>query len=154
VVSKQTPDEYLHSNPLPDRLQYEVPGKDDDKEGQTRTFPVYLRNFKEEKMSSLSYQWCGGSSAYRHSLTSVCLANLVKDIKLSTTKLIKEKGLFPNFGGWQDGYGAFTYHSDAAHRLIEYVKNQEEHHRASTFEDEYKAILTEHNIAFDENYIF
>ena len=89
-----------------------------------------------------------------HLHPSVALANLVKDIKLSTTKLIKEKGLFPNFGGWQDGYGAFTYHSDAAHRLIEYVKNQEEHHRASTFEDEYKAILTEHNIAFDENYIF
>jgi putative transposase len=41
-----------------------------------------------------------------HLHPSVALADLVKDIKLASTKFIKEKGLFPQFSGWQDGYGA------------------------------------------------
>jgi REP element-mobilizing transposase RayT len=84
---------------------------------------------------------------------SVALASLVKDIKLSTTTLIKENNILPNFAGWQDGYGAFTYHIDAKHNLIEYVKNQEEHHRIKTYEEEYREILKEHKIEFDEKYL-
>jgi len=87
-----------------------------------------------------------------HLHPSVALASLVKDIKLSTTKLIKEQNIFPDFGGWQDGYGAFTYHTDATNNLIEYVKNQEEHHRIKTFEEEYRELLKEHKIKFDESY--
>ena len=83
---------------------------------------------------------------------SVALADLVKDIKLSSTKLIKEGNIFPNFGGWQDGYGGFTYHIDALDNLIEYVKNQEEHHRIKTYEDEFRELLKEHKIQFDEKY--
>jgi putative transposase len=61
---------------------------------------------------------------------SVTLADLVKDIKLASTKFIKEKGLFPQFSGWQHGYGAFTYSIDRREILINYVKNHEEHHKA------------------------
>ena len=83
---------------------------------------------------------------------SVALADLVKDIKLSSTKLIKEGNIFLNFGAWQDGYGSFTYHIDAKNNLIEYVKNQEEHHRIKTFEEEYRELLKEHKIESDEKY--
>jgi REP element-mobilizing transposase RayT len=83
---------------------------------------------------------------------TVALADLVKDIKLSSTTLIKQGKIFPNFGGWQDGYGGFTYHIDAKNNLIEYVKNQEEHPRIITFEDEFRELLKEHKIEFDEKY--
>jgi putative transposase len=85
---------------------------------------------------------------------SISLASLVKDIKLSTTKLIKEKDLFPNFGGWQDGYGAFTYDIKAKHNLIEYIKNQEEHHGEQTFEKEYLELLKEQQVDYDEKHLF
>jgi len=88
-----------------------------------------------------------------HLHPSVALADLVKDIKLSTTTLIKDKQIFSDFGGWQDGYGAFTYSIDAKDNLIEYVKNQEEHHRIKTFVEEYKELLKEHKIEFDEKYL-
>lgn len=88
-----------------------------------------------------------------HLHPSVALADLVKDIKLSSTTLIKEGNIFPNFGGWQDGYGAFTYHIDAKNNLIEYVKNQEEHHRIKTYEYEFRELLKEHKIEFDEKYL-
>jgi putative transposase len=39
---------------------------------------------------------------------SVALATLVKEIKVSTSKWIKEKGLYPTFSNWAEGYGAFT----------------------------------------------
>ena len=42
---------------------------------------------------------------------------------------IKETGWFKNFISWQDGYGAFTYSIKEKDKLIEYVKNQEEHHK-------------------------
>ncbi len=88
-----------------------------------------------------------------HLHPSMALANLVKDIKLSTITLIREAAIFPNFGGWQDGYGAFTYHIDSKDNLVEYVKRQEEHHRCKTFVVEYKELLKEHTIEFDERYL-
>ena len=83
---------------------------------------------------------------------SVALADLVKDIKLSSTSLIKENKILPGFDGWQDGYGAFTYHINAKNRLIEYVKNQEEQHRIKTYEKEFRELLKEHKIEFDEKF--
>jgi hypothetical protein len=83
----------------------------------------------------------------------VSLASLVKDIKLATSEYIEFEFLFPGFSGWQDGYGAFTYSINAKDNLIEYVKNQEEHHRQKTFKDEYIQILKDHEIEFDEKYL-
>jgi putative transposase len=99
-----------------------------------------------------------GIEDHLHILThlhpSVSLANLVKDIKLSTIELIRQKNIFPSFRCWQDGYGAFTYHKNWIQNLIEYVKNQEEHHRVKTFEDEYRQLLKEHEIRFKEKFLF
>lgn len=88
-----------------------------------------------------------------HIHPTVALAALVKDIKLASSDFIKENGLFPDFGGWQDGYGAFTYSFTEKERLIEYVKNQEEHHKTVPFREELIALLREHGIEFDEKYL-
>lgn len=64
-----------------------------------------------------------------HLHPSVALAELVKDIKLAASEFIKEERLFPHFSGWQVGYGGFTYSISAKDNLIEYVKNQKEHHK-------------------------
>ncbi len=62
--------------------------------------------------------------------------------------------MFPNFNGWQDGYGAFTYTYSAKDELIEYVKNQVEHHKTINYKDEYTALLKENGVEFDERYMF
>lgn len=84
---------------------------------------------------------------------SVSLAALIKDIKLASTDFIKKNKLFPDFNGWQDGYGAFTYSVDARFNLIEYVKNQENHHRLRTSKEEFIKMLSEHEIPYDEKYL-
>jgi len=91
-----------------------------------------------------------------HILTSlhptVALSDLVKDLKVSSSQFIKENQVFPQFNGWQTGYGAFTYSYDAKEHLIEYIKNQEEHHKTMTFLDEYQNFLNEFGIEFYEKY--
>jgi REP element-mobilizing transposase RayT len=84
---------------------------------------------------------------------SIALSSLIKDIKLSSSAFIKDKPLFRNFVGWQDGYGAFTYSFKAKDELIEYVKNQEEHHKKVSFKEEYISLLKEHGIQFEEKYL-
>jgi len=84
---------------------------------------------------------------------SVAVADLVKDIKLSSSAFIKENAVFPHFRGWQEGYGAFTYSIAAKDALIEYVKNQEQHHKGTLFKDELKGLLQEHQVTFEEKYL-
>lgn len=99
----------------------------------------------------------GGVADHLHIVThlhpSTALADLVKDIKLASTEYIKTHKLFPAFNGWQDGYGAFTYSISAKENLISYVRNQEQHHKKKTFREEYKELLLEHDIEFDEKYL-
>ncbi len=87
-----------------------------------------------------------------HIHPTIALANLIKDIKLASSSYIKEKNLFSNFDGWQEGYSAFTYTIKEKDNLIEYVKNQEEHHKTKTFREELIELLKEHGVEFDEKY--
>lgn len=83
---------------------------------------------------------------------SVCLADYVKEIKVASSIWMKENGKFPAFEGWQDGYGAFTYSVRERDMIINYIKKQKVHHRAERFYDEYKRLLIENGIEFDEKY--
>ncbi len=84
---------------------------------------------------------------------SISLANYVKDIKVASSIWMKECGKFSKFKGWQDKYGAFTYSIKEKDVIINYVKNQKEHHKSESFYDEYKRLLIENGIEFDEKYL-
>ena len=88
-----------------------------------------------------------------HIHPTIALASLIKDIKMASSEYIKSENIFPNFNGWQNGYGAFTYSIKAKDNLIEYVKNQKQHHRKLNFRNEYINLLNEHGIEFDEKYL-
>ena len=98
-----------------------------------------------------------GTEDHLHILTHIhpgmAPANLVKAIKLSTTKDIKDKSLFPGFEGWQDGYVAFTHSIRAKEELIRYIKNQERFHQTTSYIDELTNLLTQHEIDFNEQYL-
>ena len=100
--------------------------------------------------------WINGVRDHVHILLSlhptIPLAGLVKDIKVASSVWIKENRVFPNFVAWQEGYGAFTYSLREEPELIAYVKQQEEHHRKTTFLEEYRQLLRDAGIKFDERY--
>ena len=55
---------------------------------------------------------------------------------------------------WQEGYGAFSYSKSQTDTVVKYILNQEEHHRKKTFLDEYREMLREFEIDYQEQYIF
>ncbi len=82
------------------------------------------------------------------------LSDLMQDIKGSSSTWINERRLTKGRFQWQEGYGAFSYSKRELSIIIDYIKNQEAHHRQKTFMDEYKELLQEFEIAYDEKYIF
>jgi REP element-mobilizing transposase RayT len=98
-----------------------------------------------------------GVEDHVHILTSlhptVTLADLVKAIKTGSAKWIKENQAFPQFDLWQEGYGAFTHSIREKDALIEYIKNQEAHHGREDFLDEYRRLLHDAGVEFDEKYL-
>ena len=100
--------------------------------------------------------WINGARDHVHLLLSlhptIALAELLKDIKVASSLWIKEKSAFPSFVGWQEGYGAFTHSLREEPELIAYVKGQEEHHRKTTFLEEYRKLLLDAGIKIDERY--
>lgn len=82
---------------------------------------------------------------------SVCVADLVRDIKLSTNQWIKQnKEAFPNFVGWGKEYGAFTYALRDKEMVANYIRNQRTHHQRETFEDEYRKHLANAGIEWND----
>ena len=82
------------------------------------------------------------------------LSELMKDIKGSSSKWINEERLASGKFSWQEGYGAFSYGKSQIPNVINYINNQEEHHKKISFMDEYKKFLELYGIQYDEQYIF
>jgi REP element-mobilizing transposase RayT len=99
----------------------------------------------------------GGIEDHIHIVThihpTISLSALIKDIKVASSEYIKKESLFQNFTGWQDGYAAFTYSLSEKDKLVNYVKNQVEHHKVITYHEELKQLLIEQQIEFDEKYL-
>jgi hypothetical protein len=60
---------------------------------------------------------------------------------------------FNNFY-WQAGYGAFSVKPKDVDRLIQYIRNQREHHCRQNFQDEYRLFLEENEMEYDEQYVW
>ena len=82
------------------------------------------------------------------------VSNLLKDIKESSSRWINNKGMVPGRFSWQAGYGAFSYSHSQIDSIVNYIKNQEQHHKKKTFREEYLEFLKEFDVSHDEIYIF
>ncbi|MBS0655246.1 MAG: IS200/IS605 family transposase [Verrucomicrobia bacterium] len=109
---------------------------------------------KSEKATLLAI---GGIANHVHLLIDLPLTlsipALVKQLKGSSSKWIHE-----NFKGgkpfsWQVGYGAFSVSKSLVPVVENYIDRQEEHHKHTTFEEEYYALLKCHGIQFEEKYV-
>jgi REP element-mobilizing transposase RayT len=97
----------------------------------------------------------GGTDDHVHVLVrlvrTATVANLVKEPKRVSTIWVRQR--LPEFS-WQAGYGAFS----VGHREVEvvraYIRNQEEHHRNLSFQEEYRAMMQEHGLELDERYVW
>jgi putative transposase len=86
----------------------------------------------------------GGTDDHIHILTAIpttlSIAKYVQEIKASSSHWLKGQAAFPRFESWQDGYGAFTVSFGERDGLIQYIKEQAEHHQRESFLDEYRIV--------------
>jgi len=85
---------------------------------------------------------------------SMALSDLVGDIKTGSTNHINEKRWVAGRFSWQEGFGAFSYSHSQLTDVINYIQEQEKHHKRKTFRDEYLQLLKRFEIDHDECYIF
>ena len=82
------------------------------------------------------------------------ISDLLQDIKGNSSKWINEKKFIKGKFSWQERYGAFSYRKSDISQIINYIRNQQGHHRRKSFTEEYLELLKEFNIDYDERYIF
>ena len=85
---------------------------------------------------------------------TVALADFIKEIKTASNFWMKQTGKYPEFINWSEGYCALTYTYRDKAMIINYIKNQKKHHEHVVFEDEYRDLLEDNGVEFDERYIF
>ncbi len=62
-------------------------------------------------------------------------------------------GMYSKFY-WQSGYGAFSVSQSNLLKVKTYITAQREHHQGLSFQDEFRAFLKNHQIPYDERYIW
>lgn len=82
------------------------------------------------------------------------VAEVVKETKRVSTNWVQEHDPELMKFHWQSGYGVFSVSQSNVSGVIEYIRQQEDHHRRVTFQDEYRAFLRKHAVDFDERYVW
>ena len=89
----------------------------------------------------------------RHGRT-ISQADWVKELKRTSSLWIKERDRGASDFAWQAGYGVFSVSAANLEAVRDYVARQEEHHRAPSFQDEFRTLLQSHGETWDEQYVW
>jgi len=81
---------------------------------------------------------------------TIALSDFMRDLKAETSKMLKCTTGFERFTAWGEGYAALTYSLRDKDMIVQYIKNQREHHKNVTFREEYIALLMEMGLTLDE----
>ncbi len=84
----------------------------------------------------------------------IALMKLLEEVKSHSSLWIKPKDESLKNFYWQDGYGAFSVKPKEVDVVINYIATQKEHHNKTNFQDEYRTILKEHQVEYDERYVW
>jgi len=122
------------------------------KEWQPRLWAYLSGICKNHEMIALSI---GGTENHVHILLhlppKLALAKAVLLLKANSSKWMGEQR--KDFS-WQEGYGAFSVSSSNLDQVGRYIQNQEMHHRKTSFEEEFRALLRKHGVEYDPKYAF
>lgn len=100
----------------------------------------------------------GGYTDHIHILCmlskKIALMTLVQKVKAHSSKWMKTKDKRLENFFWQNGYGAFSVNPSEVDVVVNYIKNQHEHHNKKDFKNEYRAFLDKYDVEYDEKYVW
>ncbi|MCW5767111.1 MAG: transposase [Phycisphaeraceae bacterium] len=76
------------------------------------------------------------------------------NLKTSTSRWLKTQSTRLSDFAWQSGYGEFSVSRSNIDEVRAYIVNQREHHRMTTFQDEFLAFLERHDVDYDARYVW
>jgi REP element-mobilizing transposase RayT len=79
-------------------------------------------------------------------------SEVTKKIKANSSRWVHGKYKDLSDFGWQAGFSVFSVSQSAEARVIDYIRNQEKHHRRIPFAQELKQFLDKHEISYDPNH--
>ncbi len=85
---------------------------------------------------------------------SQALSTLVEKVKSSSSLYVNKKRLLRGRFYWQEGFGGFSVSHSQLGRVIRYIQTQEEHHSKQSFASEYRSLLRNYAIGYDERFLF
>ncbi len=85
---------------------------------------------------------------------TLSIATLMEKVKSSSSGWVKERWPTRHYFGWQTGYAAFSVSRSQVEHVKCYIRNQEEHHRKMTFQEEVLAFLKKQGVNYDPRYVF
>ena len=91
---------------------------------------------------------------YAYMPKTVSVSKFMEIVKANSSKWIRDSFPDKDKFGWQDGYGAFSVSKSAEDMVIQYIRNQQDHHRKKSFQEEFIEFLNKYGIEYDENYIW
>ncbi|HWC60141.1 MAG TPA: IS200/IS605 family transposase [Verrucomicrobiae bacterium] len=122
---------------------------------QERLWPFIGGIARTNKMKALEI---GGVADHVHVLLSLpstmAISKAVQLIKGGSSKWIHEGFPEQRLFSWQEKYGAFSVSVSQLDVVIDYIRNQPEHHRTKTFQEEFLELLKKHRVEFDERYLW
>jgi REP element-mobilizing transposase RayT len=74
------------------------------------------------------------------------IAEVIKQIKGSSSHSINEQNLIPEKFPWQTGYAAYSVSESQLEKVFQYIKNQKQHHQKQTFSQEYEEFVALHQV--------
>lgn len=84
---------------------------------------------------------------------TLAVAEALRLLKANSSLWIHETRRRPAFG-WQTGYGAFSVSLSNVPAVLRYIRNQDQHHRKVSFQEEFISFLKHNGISYDERYIW
>jgi putative transposase len=97
----------------------------------------------------------GGMPDHVHILAKMRADQSISDfVRLVKTNSSRWAGERVTGFAWQTGYGAFSVSESQSEVVRGYIQRQEKHHQVSSFQEEYRAFLSRHNVAYDEAYVW
>ena len=85
---------------------------------------------------------------------TIAPSDALRFIKANSSKWVRDKWPRRVSFAWQLGYGAFSVSKSSIPAVLDYIRNQEQHHRKVTFQEEFIDFLKRHEIEYDERYIW
>ena len=120
-------------------------------EFEKRIYSFIASIAREHKIPLLA---AGGMPNHSHLLfllpATISLATAINTFKTNSSRFMHERGLAFQ---WQDGYGAFSVSPSQLDKVTAYIRNQREHHKKVTFEQEFLALLKKAGVPYDPKYV-